>query len=174
MNSNDLDDQDDDNDDRPPSKSQRKRDMTALQKLGQQICELSDSQIKKIEMPEELLDAIFEVKRIKAHEGRRRQLQYVGKLMRRDGVDAAELQRGYDRVTGNSREEAMRLKIVTKLRDQLVDGSLAIEMALQRYPQLDEAELRSLMANVERDRNHSNLPITSRKLYRWLNDQIKV
>src|SRR5690625_5207815 len=77
-----IDDQHGDFDEqRPPSKSQRKRDMLALQKLGQTLTELKPAQLAKIPLDEDLLHAVTEMQRIRQREGRRRQLQYIGRLM---------------------------------------------------------------------------------------------
>src|SRR5437867_9162471 len=65
-----------------PSKSQRKRDMHALQDLGAELIELSDENLAAVDLPELLLEAVSEARRISDFEGRRRQLQYIGKLMR--------------------------------------------------------------------------------------------
>ena len=73
----------------PPSKSQLKREMHALQELGEQLVALSLDQLKKVPMPDALADAVREAKRMTKHEARRRQMQYVGKLMR--NVDPAPI-----------------------------------------------------------------------------------
>ena len=73
-----------------PSKSALKREMIALQKLGVELVKLSRDQLKKIDMPERLRDAILDAKRFTQHEAHRRQLQYIGKIMR--DIDAAPLQ----------------------------------------------------------------------------------
>ena len=65
-----------------PSKSQRKREMTALQDLGGELVALSKERLAKIDMPERLRDALLEAQRITSHEARRRQMQYIGKIMR--------------------------------------------------------------------------------------------
>ena len=65
-----------------PSKSQLKREMTALQKLGEILVEAPRDRVKKVPMPEDVLEAILACQQITSHEGRRRQMQYVGKKMR--------------------------------------------------------------------------------------------
>jgi ribosome-associated protein len=83
---------------RGPSKSQLKREMTALQELGEELVGLSRERLAKIDMPERLRDAIFDAQRITKHEARRRQMQYIGKIMR--DVDAKPLARGPRRTQG--------------------------------------------------------------------------
>jgi ribosome-associated protein len=72
-----------------PSKSQLKREMTALQKLGQELVEQARDRVKRVPMPEDVRDAILECQQITNHEGRRRQMQFVGKKMRT--LDEAEV-----------------------------------------------------------------------------------
>ncbi|MBL8254263.1 MAG: DUF615 domain-containing protein [Candidatus Competibacter sp.] len=67
---------------RPPSKSQRKREATALQDLGEQLVELTSAQLKRIPLPEELLAAIKATQAMSQRGARKRQLQFIGKLMR--------------------------------------------------------------------------------------------
>src|SRR5580698_4582988 len=69
------------------SKTQRKKEMTALQELGEELCNLNDSQLAEVPIPEELREAIAEAQRIRQHGGKKRQMQYIGRLMR--GIDAA-------------------------------------------------------------------------------------
>jgi ribosome-associated protein len=71
-----------------PSKSQVKRDMAELQALGEQLTRLPDSQLATIALEDDLREALAELKRIKSHEARRRQVQLIGKLMRGADADA--------------------------------------------------------------------------------------
>lgn len=71
-----------------PSKSQRKRDMTELQQLGVRLVACNPDQLARLNLPESLRDAVLAAQRIHAHEGRRRQLQYIGRLMRNSDADA--------------------------------------------------------------------------------------
>lgn len=65
-----------------PSKTQRKKDMIFLQKLGETLVGLSESQLAKIPLPDDLLESIYLVRSLKSHGAKRRQLQYIGRLMR--------------------------------------------------------------------------------------------
>jgi len=78
----DLDDSYDPEAPLPPSKSQRKREATALQALGEQLVKLTATQLKRIPLPEDLLAAVRLAQSISQRGGRKRQLQYIGKLMR--------------------------------------------------------------------------------------------
>ena len=76
------DDTDNDTEERPPSKTRRKKDSHALQDLGEALVALKPTQLARIELPERLADAIAQARRISGFEARRRQMQYIGKIMR--------------------------------------------------------------------------------------------
>ncbi len=78
------------------SKTQRKKDMIALQKLGERLTKLSDSQLAKLPLSEELLELIHAAQKLKTHESIRRHLQYVGKKMR--AVDAEAIEKALKKV----------------------------------------------------------------------------
>jgi ribosome-associated protein len=79
----------------PPSKTRRKHTMHALQGLGEALVALDPRRLSALELPEQLTDAILQARGIRAHEGRRRQMQYIGKLMR--GVDPVPIQEALER-----------------------------------------------------------------------------
>src|SRR5512147_1877052 len=101
-----------------PSKTQRKKDMHALQVLGQQLVDLSRDQLAKIDLPEELREAIDFAHRVTSHEGRRRHMQYIGKLMRQ--VDADEIRAAIGRATGESRVAVALMHLAERWRDRLL------------------------------------------------------
>jgi len=76
----------------PPSKSQRKRDATALQDLGEQLVKLTPTQLSRVPLPDELRAAVRLARSITQRGGHKRQLQYIGKLMRQlDEVETAAI-----------------------------------------------------------------------------------
>src|SRR5512140_3065242 len=101
-----------------PSKTQRKKEMHALQALGQQLVDLSRDQLAKVELPDELRAAIDFAHRVTSHEGRRRHMQYIGKLMRQ--VDADEVRAAIGRATGESRAAVALLHLAERWRDRLL------------------------------------------------------
>ncbi len=115
-----------------PSKSQRKRDMHALQALGERLVELPASQLERIDLPPELVDAIALARRITAHEGRRRQLQYVGKLMRRVDPDVIRAQLEVD--DAQHRLETAVMHAAERWRDALIESPERVAEFVARYP----------------------------------------
>ena len=153
-----------------PSKSQRKREMTALQKIGVQLVALNAAQLAQIELPERLQEAIAAAQRISDFEGRRRQLQYIGKLMR--DVDPAPIRASLEQWHGVAREHTSSQHLIERWRERLLadDGALATFAA--EYPGSDLQHLRTLVASVKRDRAASRPPKNYRELFRAVRDII--
>jgi len=126
-----------------PSKSQRKRDMTALQKLGAQLIELPTSVLRTLELPERLTDAIIEMGNTRTHEGRRRQMQFIGKLMRE--VDPEPIQLLLDRRERPHRDEVNAMHLAERWRERLIADDRVID-------EFDQAtgcgELQALRTNI--------------------------
>lgn len=138
-----------DADDDRPSKSELKRQSHALQTLGEQLAALSAEALSRIEMAESLRDAIAELQRTRSHEGRRRQLQYVGKLMR--GADEEALREAVAAATVGSARETLRLHEAERWRAQLIADDTALTAWMAAHPACDAQRLRSLVRAARRD-----------------------
>lgn len=152
-----------------PSKSQRKRDMIALQKLGGQLVEQSVERIQKAQIPEDLRKAVLECQRIKNHEGHRRQLQYIGKLMRglqENEVEAIKQQ--LDSWKGISKADTALLHAVESLRTQLLENPNALTDFLARFPQANSQQIRTLIRNAKKEQAEDKPPKAFRELYRQI------
>ncbi len=149
-----------------PSKSQRKREMAALQDLGVELVHLNPAQLARIDLPEALQEAIVEARRITDHEGRRRQLQYVGRLMR--GVDAEPIARALAHVSGESRATVERMHRCERWRDRLLDDDAALTELLASHPGIDAQPLRATIRAARRERATGAAPKHARELYRLL------
>src|SRR3972149_4405780 len=132
-----------------PSKSQRKREMQALQKTGARLVELNADQLAQIELPERLLEAILEAQRIRDFEGRRRQMQYIGKLMRE--VDPAPIRGKLEQWHGVARAHTASQHLAERWRGRLLDDDDALALFANEYPGSDLQRLRSLVASIKRD-----------------------
>ncbi|AKU10797.1 protein AZOSEA05410 [Azoarcus sp. CIB] len=152
----------------PPSKSQRKRDMHALQDLGEQLVALSLDQLKKVPMSESLADAVREAKRTTSHEGRRRQMQYVGKLMR--NVDPAPIQAQLDVFNGISKAEIARQHRLERLRVDLLEDEKTLQAIGELWPEADFQQLRTLRRNALKERELNKPPRAFREIFRILRD----
>lgn len=138
-----------DHDDDGPSRSQLKREADALQKLGEELLELPDTRLDAIGMAENLRQALREAKKITAHGGRKRQLQYIGKLMRQ--VDAEPLAEAVAAFKLGHAHDQLRLHQLEALRQELIDDDEALQRYVAERPGLDVQQLRSLVRSARKD-----------------------
>lgn len=158
-----------------PSKSQVKRDMLALLALGKRLVETPTDRLKRLNLDEKLLEAILLAQRTNSREGRRRQVHYVGKLMRDAPAQAIEQQLdAWDK--GSAATTAMMHRI-ERDRDRLIASDEILTDWLARHPQVDIQAIRSLIraARQEQTRNEGLNPgqMPQRKHYRALFQAIK-
>jgi ribosome-associated protein len=152
-----------------PSKSQLKREMTALQKLGEILVESPRDRVKKVPMPEDVLDAILACQQISSHEGRRRQLQYVGKKMRTLTEDeVATIQKAVDSWRGASKAETAALHAIERQRERLLADDAALTDLRAQYPALDVQQLRTLIRNARKEQAESKPPKAYREIFQIL------
>ena len=153
------------------SKSQLKREMHALQSLGEELVKLSKDQFEKVVLPEDLHDAVIEARNIRQHGARKRQLQYIGKLMR--SIDPVPIQEQLDTLKGQSTQAAQTLHTIERWRDQLLDnGDQALEKLLAQYPQTDRQYIRQLLRNAHKEIKANKPPKSTRALFRYLREII--
>jgi len=153
---------------RGPSKSQRKREMTALQDLGAELVKLSRDQLKKIEMPDRLRVAIRDAQRFTAHGAISRQMQFIGKLMR--DVDPTPLQAALDEINGVSAAATARQHALERLRTRLLENESVIGEIVQAYPGADIAQLRQLRRNALKEQQLGKPPRAFREIFRVLRE----
>lgn len=152
-----------------PSKSQRKREMTALQKIGEQLVNESPDRVKRTPMPENLRDAILECQRIRNHEGRRRQLQYIGKIMRSLDEDTiAAINRTIESWKGLSKAETLFMHALENQREKLLASETTLTEFLYKYPQADIQQLRTLIRNAKKETAAGKPPKAYREIYQLL------
>jgi ribosome-associated protein len=151
-----------------PSKSQLKREMTALQVLGAELVELSRERLAKIEMPERLRDALLDAQRFTKHEAKRRQLQYIGKIMR--DVDVAPLRAAMDEVKGKSEAANIRQHRLEKLRTRLMEDEAVFSELARDFPAADLQHLRQLRRNALKEAQLGKPPRAYRELFRELRE----
>lgn len=149
-----------------PSKSQKKRDAHALQDIGTQLVALSAEQLKRIDMPDTLRIAIAEAQRTRSHEGLRRQMQYVGKVMR--GVDTAPLIEALDVIRGLSAEAIAREHMLERMRERLMADEQVLGDIAAQWPGADLTRLRTLRRNALREREQNRPPRAFREIFREL------
>jgi ribosome-associated protein len=153
---------------RPPSKTQRKKAMHALQSLGEALVDLSADQLDRLDLPEALYDAVVEAGRIRSREGRRRQLQYIGRLMR--GAETEEIAARLARVQGESDAAKAAFHAIERWRARLLAEDAALTEWLAAHPGSDAQLLRQLIRNARRETAEGKPPRASRALFRLLRE----
>ena len=153
-----------------PSKTQRKKQMHDLQALGAELVELNAEQLATIPLPERLLDAVHEARRMTKFEARRRQLQYIGKIMRE--VDPEPIRERLAAFTAVSTAHTARLHLLERWRSRLLEDEGALTELLREYPHADAARLRMLVRNAARERASAQPPKSYRAIFQLLNELI--
>lgn len=156
--------------DLPPSKTKIKKQMLELQNLGEQLAALNKDQLKELELPENLRDAINEVKRMTKFGAISRQMQYIGRLMR--DVDAAPIIAKLEVWNGTSRQHIAWLHQVENWRDRLLAEPDALTELLAAYPQSDAQRLRALIRNALKEKELQKPPKSFREIFQVLREII--
>jgi ribosome-associated protein len=152
-----------------PSKSQLKREMTALQKMGAELVAQSRDRVKRVPLPEDVRDAILACQQITNHEGRRRQLQYVGKKMRTlDEEEIAAVQRTLDSWRGASKADTNAMHALERRRDKLLASDAVLTELLAEHPEVDAQHLRTLIRNARREQAENKPPKAYREIFQIL------
>ena len=152
-----------------PSKSQLKRDMTALQKLGAELIAEPRERVKRVPMPEDVRDAILECQQITDHEGRRRQLQYVGKKMRTlEDEEIVLIRKTIDSWKQPSRAETAAMRAIERRRDKLLADDNALTDLRAQYPDLDVQQMRTMIRNARREQAENKPPKAYREIFQAL------
>jgi ribosome-associated protein len=149
-----------------PSKTQRKRQMLELQTLGEALVALTEEQLAELDLPERLLDAVLAAKRINKFGALRRQLQYIGRLMR--DVDGEAIAARLDAWKGVSRAATDHLHLLERWRTRLMDDEAALAELAASYPGCDTQKVRALIRNAQREREASQAPRSFRALFQEL------
>lgn len=140
--------------------------MHELQALGVALVGLSDSQLEIIEIPQKLREALLEAKQIKSHEAKRRQMQYIGRLMR--DVDPAPIRSRLAELEGTSAQATARHRRLEAWRERLIDDDEALTAFAAEHPGADLQALRALIRNARKEAALGKPPRAYRELFRVL------
>lgn len=153
----------------PLSKTQRKQAMDDLQTLGEELAALSTDRIKKIDIPEILRDAVREAQRMTRHdEAKRRQMQYIGKLMR--NVDPEPIRAALALVRGESAGETAKLHRLERLRTEFLADEKVLHEIATLYPSVDMQHLRSLRRSALKEQEQNKPPRSYRAIFQFLKE----
>ena len=156
---------------KPVSKTRRKKEMHALQALGEALVALSPAQLSGLDLPERLADALAEARRVPSFEGRRRQMQYIGRLMRE--VDPEPIERHLALLRNEHRRDATRHQEVEQWRDRLLADDAALGELKASRPGIETEQLHQLVRNARREAARGEPPRAQRLLFRALRDALQ-
>ncbi len=156
----------------PPSKSQRKRDMTALQELGEDLTTLSRKQLDKLPLSDTLLAALAEYNRLPpSHGARRRQLQFIGKVMRDENHD--EIQAELDKMRTPDRAQVRRAQLIEEWGDRLLAGNEDdINGFVTQWPLAERQAIRAIVRNYSKD-DEEAARVHRRRLMSYIKEYIE-
>ena len=166
-----VDNPDEDNLPLRDSKSKRKRDMTALQKMGEMLVNLPAAELAKIPLDESLADAIHAARALTKHLAKRRQLQYIGRLMR--NIDPQPIQEALEKIQGKNQQSKAHFHQLERWRNRLIaEGDGALEEFINLFPNANSQHLRQLIRKTQKDiANHQNTG-ASTELFRYLRELV--
>ena len=151
------------------SKSQLKREMSALQKIGTELVAMNPDQLKKLPLPDLLRRAVSEAQRIHSHGGLRRQMQYIGRLMRE--LDTEPLQEALAERKLQQQCQNARFHDLERWRDRLIDeGDELLGELIAEFAHADRQHLRQLIRAARKEQAQSKPPKSSRVLFRYLRE----
>ncbi len=149
------------------SRGQRKAEMLALQKIGESLMKLTNDQLAKIELPEDLLEAIQQAKSFKSNEAKRRQLQYIGKIMRE--IDPETIKQALKRIQYIHEKNTTEFHAAENWRAKLIaSGDEALNAFLNEYPASDRQQLRQLIRKAQHDHNNNKNTGGEKALFKYV------
>ena len=151
-----------------PSKTRQKKAMHELRDLGADLVGLSAGQLRRIDLPEDILAAVRECQKITAHGAHRRQLQYLGKLMR--GADDEPIRAGLALLRGESAAETARLHRLERMRTRLLEDEAALSAIAAAWPGADLQHLRQLRRNALKEQAAGKPPKNYRAIFQALQE----
>lgn len=153
-------------DDAPISKTKLKAEADAAQSIGKKLIALSKDRLIKLALPEALFDAVLEAKRLTANGAIRRQLQYLGRLMR--DIDSAPIEAQLQAWEGKNTQENARFHGMERWRDRLIAEPTALQEFLNANPLADIQQLRTLIRNAQKEAAANKPPKSSRELFKLI------
>jgi ribosome-associated protein len=154
--------------DLPPSKTKIKQQMHDLQDIGERLVGLGLDKLRQIDLPERLVDAIIEMRRINKFGAQRRQMQYIGRLMRE--VDVAPIVAMLEKWGGKSHQHIAWLHQLDRWRDRLLESEGALTELLADHPGVDAQRLRALVRNAIKEKELAKPLKSYREIFQVLRE----
>jgi len=154
--------------DLPPSKTKLKAEADAQQALGVRLSELPKDKLLKLNLPEDVVTAILDTKKITANGAIRRHRQYLGRLMRE--IDNAPINEQLARWEGKHTAENAYFHGLERWRDRLINDANALSEFMALHPGTDSQQLRTLIRNAQKEQAAAKPPKSSREIFRVLRE----
>jgi ribosome-associated protein len=153
------------------SKTRRKREMSELQDVGAALVKLSTEQLARLDIPEDLREAVLECKRITKHEAARRQRQYIGRLMR--NIDAAPIVEQLSALEAPSRKQTALFHVAEKWRDDILRDDDAIVRFAAEFAAANIPRLKALAGAAREEKSAGRAPKHVRELFHAINNTVQ-
>jgi ribosome-associated protein len=151
-----------------PSKTKKKQEMHELQKLGAALVQLSAAHLDRVSLPEALAQAVREARRIRSHEAKRRQVQFIGRLMRE--LDPEPIRAQLAVVEGGSAQARASHQRVEHWRARLMEDDAVLTEFAREYAVADLQQLRALLRNARKEQAEGKPPRAYRELFRIIRE----
>jgi ribosome-associated protein len=148
------------------SKTRRKKQMHALQDVGAQLVALSAEELARIDMPDTLREAVEDARRFTRHEARRRQMQYIGRIMR--DIDAEPIAEQLAALKAPSKRQTALFHVAERWRQELLADGEALERFVKEFPEADPQRLRAMVDEAREEKRASRAPRRFRELFHLL------
>ena len=149
------------------SKTELKKDSKKIQEFGRRISELTINNIEAFKFPSNIYEATIDLKNIKSNSAKKRQVQYLGKLLRE--IDLTDAFLTMKQLKVSSQKEIQRNHIIEDWRDRLLSNNDSITQFVDEYPKIDRQSLRQTISNAQKD---NKSPKYSRQLFKLIKDII--
>lgn len=152
-----------------PSKSQLKRDSHHLVEVGEEILKLSTEEIRSLQLPDELEDAVNTALKIKSRSGLKRQRLYIGKLLR--SMDSEVIEAQLRKIQHRHDTNTAQFKRLERWRDSLIDNDKqTLNEIISHFPDIDRQHINQLIRAAHQEKKQEKPPAASRKLFKYLRE----
>lgn len=166
---NDIDSKENDEEHYGPSKSQLKRDSLHMIDIGEEILKLKPEDIRSLELPIELEEAVATALKIKSRSGLKRQRQFIGKLLR--AIDNDDIENRLRKIQHRHDTNTAQFKRLEKWRDELIDNNReTLNEVIDHFPEVDRQHINQLIRAAHQEKIKDKAPTASRKLFKYLRD----
>ena len=150
------------------SKTELKKDSKKIQQFGRKISELTVTNIEAFKFPINIYEATMDLKNLKSNSAKKRQVQYLGKLLRE--IDLTDAFIVMKQLKVSSQKEIQRNNIIESWRDKLLNNAKSITEFVDEYPKIDRQSLRQTISNAQKEKKDNKPPKHSKQLFKLIKD----